>query len=1098
MEKALIRLVGAGFVFAIAATADDAKSIELFEKQVRPVLAAKCYSCHGPEQQFSSLRVDSREALLKGGNRGPALVPGDATLSLLAKAIRHDGLKMPVGGKLADAEIAAIESWISAGAPWPADAAKPSAAAKPGLYERLRKEHWAFQPVRDPKPPEIAGLSSPIDRFISATLAKEGLKLSEPADRATLIRRLSIVTTGLLPTPLEVDLFVHDQAPKAYERLVDRLLASTHFGEQWARHWMDVMRFAETFGNDWNYENKGAWLYRDYLIRAFNQDVPYDQLIREHLAGDLLDKPRMNVQEGINESVIGTASLRLGELGHDDCIRFRQIRTDVVDNQIDTLGKAFQGLTIACARCHDHKLDPIPTSDYYGLYGVLTSSRMVMRDADAPHVNDAAKRRLKELKPLIRAELAKQWMAETSTMPRYLMAANRAWKGEAPRAEDLAELSLDRMQAWVTLLEKNQAGMEEPLYPWMQIAGADIAGQWSKVKADYGEESQKRAAFNKEHFIPFGDVAKDGFGGWHADGDALTEGASPSGEFAIAENGSKAVTGVFPAGLYTHALSERLSAALRSPLVPKDKKFVSLQVLGGELGAWRTVLDNCMLSEDYQLIDHNAPQWLKVPNRDDQKSLPFYVELVTKEENPRIPDRPGRLKVTQEQMDSPDSYFGITRAVLHDVDETPKDELSQFSGLLDGAAPANLNELSARYSATIRRALNRWAEGKATNDDALWISWLLENKLVTNSDRLSSRLASLVDEYRYTEARIKAPKVFNGIADLDAGYNFPVLPGGDAAHPGRMVPRGFLQLVSGNQEGFKVFGSGRREVADLIASPANPLTARVMANRIWLHVFGRGIVPTADNFGVYGEHPSNPELLDSLAAKFVRDGWSIKKQIRYLLVSQTFQQVSKPSPEAVAADAQDRLLSHYPVHRMEGESIRDAILTVSGRLDPAMYGGSIHPYREEPKDYRKLHQGPLDGDGRRSIYLKVTRHEGSRFLETFDFPNPMVARGNRDSTNVPPQALALMNDPFVLDQAGVWADRLIAQKAPTMDARLDSMFRTALGRLPDDAERARFTGLAKELASLHKAAADKVMDNRDVWKDMAHAMFNLKEFVYIR
>ncbi len=1081
MEKALILLIALS-----AFAADDPKSVELFEKQVRPVLAAKCYSCHGPAQQFSSLRVDSREALLKGGNRGAALIPGDVNLSLLAKAIRHDGLKMPVGGKLTDTEIAAVESWIAAGAPWPTDTPKASAVTNPGLYERLRKEHWAFQPVRDPKP-EIS-----IDGFISAALAKESLKLSDPADRPTLIRRLSVVITGMLPTPLEVDLFVHDQSPKAYERLVDRLLASPHFGEQWARHWMDVMRFAETFGNDWNYENKGAWLYRDYLIRAFNRDVPYDQLIREHLAGDLLEKPRMNLQEGINESVIGTASLRLGELGHDDCIRFRQIRTDVVDNQIDTLGKAFQGLTIACARCHDHKLDPIPTSDYYGLYGVLTSSRMVMRDADAPNLNDAAKRRLKELKPLIRAELAKQWIAESSAMPRYLMAAHRAWKGEPSLPRDLSELSLDRVQAWVTLLEQNQPSMEQPLYPWIH------EGQWSDVKSGYAEESQKRTVFNREHFIPFGDVAKDGFGGWHADGNALSDGASPSGEFAVAESGANAVTGVFPAGLYTHALSERLSAALRSPVVPKDKKFVSLQVLGGKLGAWRTVLDNCMLSEDYQLIDHNSPQWLKVPNRDDQQALPFYVELVTKEENPRIPDRPGRLKVTQEQMDSPDSYFGITRAVLHDVDESPKDELSQFSGLLDGAAPASLTELAERYSSVIRRSLNRWSEARATDDDARWISWLLENRLLTNSSRLSPRLSSLIDEYRYTEARIAAPKVFNGMADLDAGYNFAVLPGGDAAHPGRMVPRGFLQLVSGNQDGFKVFGSGRREVAELIASPSNPLTARVMANRIWLHIFGRGIVPTADNFGVYGERPSHPELLDSLAARFMRDGWSIKKQIRYLVLSQTFQQASKPSPAAVTADAQDRLLSHYPVHRMEGESIRDAILTVSGRLDPVMYGGSIHPYREEPKDYRKLFQGPLDGDGRRSIYLKVTRHEGSRFLETFDFPNPMVARGNRDSTNVPPQALALMNDPFVLDQAGFWADRLIAQKAPTINARLDAMFRTALGRLPDDAERARFTGLAKELASLHKAVPDKLLDNRDVWKDMAHAMFNLKEFVYIR
>ena len=301
-----------------------------------------------------------------------------------------------------------------------------------------------------------------------------------------------------------------------------------------------------------------------------------------------------------------------------------------MDNQIDTLGKAFQGLTVACARCHDHKLDPIPTSDYYALYGALTSSRMVMRNADTPDVNAAAKQRLRELKPLIRSELAKQWIQETTLMPRYLMAAHRAWKGLPPKPEDLSDLSVDRIQAWLALLEKQKPGMEEPLYPWIQSAGSDFTQEWGKLQARYTEESRNRAAYNKEKFRPFGDLARDGFGGWYADGNAAIDGPSPSGELAVANSGPTAITGVFPAGIYTHALSERLDAALRSPLVPKDKKFLTLQVVGGKMGAWRTVLDNCMLSEDYQLLDSDAPRWLKIPNRDDQPKLPFYVELVTK------------------------------------------------------------------------------------------------------------------------------------------------------------------------------------------------------------------------------------------------------------------------------------------------------------------------------------------------------------------------------------------------------------------------------------------------------------------------------------
>jgi hypothetical protein len=415
-----------------------------------------------------------------------------------------------------------------------------------------------------------------------------------------------------------------------------------------------------------------------------------------------------------------------------------------------------------------------------------------------------------------------------------------------------------------------------------------------------------------------------------------------------------------------------------------------------------------------------------------------------------------------------------------------------------GSAPSSLEEVAGRYAGAVRHALNAWAAGAATDQDARWLGWLIENKLLTNSKDLSPALAALVDEYRAIESRIGLPKTFHGMADLDAGYNFPVLIGGDAARPGKLVPRGFLSLVSKSPDGLKAFGSGRREVAELLTDPANPLTSRVMANRIWQHVFGRGIVPTADNFGTYGERPSHPELLDHLAMRFVHEGWSIKKQIRFLVMSQTFRQSSRRSKEAAQIDPRNSLLSHYPIRRMEGESIRDAILTVSGRLDRTLYGPSIQPHREEPKDYRKLHQGPLDGNGRRSIYTKVTRHEGSRFLETFDFPNPNVARGNRDITNVPPQALALLNDPFVIDQSGVWADRLIAQQSPSVDVRIDAMFRIALGRLPDPAERDRFSGLTKEIASLHKIPPDKLLTSRELWRDVAHAVFNLKEFIYIR
>ena len=1079
----------------------DPQAVELFEKQVRPVLADRCFSCHGPSQQFSSLRLDSLRHMLRGGNKGPAIIAGRAGDSLLIKAIRHEGLEMPMGGKLREEEIVAIERWINLGAPWPEEAAL--GPGDPGFYEKIGKEHWAFQPVRESGPPPLRTIfwsDHPVDRFILAALEKAGLKPSPPAERRMLARRLSFVLTGLPPTPLEADLFVLDQSAGAYQRLVDRLLASPHFGEHWARHWMDVMRFAETFGNDWNYEIHGAWIYRDYVIRAFNQDLPYDQFIREHFAGDLLENPRINREEGINESEIGTAFFRLGEQGHDDCVRFRQIRTDVVDDQIDTLGKAFQGLTIACARCHDHKLDPISTTDYYALYGVLTSARLVTRTADIPEVHSDVKRRLREMKPHIRAELARWWILETESIPRYLLAAHRAWKRLSPQVKNLTELSLDRIQAWLSLLEKPEPEMEDPLYPWIEMAqsAANVAiAEWQKLGTRYAEESRSRAAFNRENFQSFGDFRLGELGTWHPDGTALSDGASPSGEFAVANLGPEATTGVFPAGIYTHALSERLNGTFRSSFVPKDKKFVSIRILGGKLGARRTILDNCMLNEDYALLETDSLAWLKIPNRDDQKDLPFYIELVTKQGNPRVPDRPGRLKASPAQLVAPHSYFGVTHAVLHEIDETPKDELTHMKRLFASQAPKDLAALAQRYAAVTREALDSWDKGRTSDDDARWIGWLLQNRLLTNSKELSPRLSALIGEYRAVESQIVSPRVFHGMADLDAGYDFPLLPGGDANHPGQTVSRGFLQLISKSKDGFKVFGSGRRELAELIASPDNPLTARVVVNRIWQHLFGRGLVSTSDNFGTYGESPSHPELLDYLAARFVRDGWSVKKLIRFLLLSRTFRQSAQYQPEAATADPLNRLLAHYPVRRLEGESIRDAILAVSGRLDRTLYGPSIHPYRELPKPYRKLHQGPLDGNGRRSIYLKVTRHEGPRFLEIFDLPNPAVARGARDVTNVPQQALVLMNDPFVVEQAGVWADRLLAQTA-SIEARVESMFRTALCRLPDAAEAEGFHGLVKRLASLHEVPPDQVLTNRDVWKDMAHVVLNLKEFIYTR
>ena len=1103
------------------------EDIEFFETRVRPVLAVNCYSCHGPDKQFNALRLDSREAMLVGGKRGPALVAGKPDESLLVQAVRHDdsqmGLQMPMGGKLADAEVEALAEWVRRGAFWPPQLSNsaPGAASSVGVagndhYETLAREHWAFQPVTRPALPDLAGKPGaarwsrhPADRFVYQALAEAKLAPAGPADRRVLIRRLSYVLTGLPSTAEEADRFAADESQDAYEQLVDRLLASPRFGEHWARHWLDLVRYGETRGYEWNYEIIGAWRYRDYLIRAFNQDVPYDQLVREHIAGDLLDEPRINHDEQINESVIGTAFYRLGEAGHDDCIKFRGIALDVMDNGIDTLTKTFQGLTVSCARCHDHKLDPIPTEDYYGLYSILNSSRVVTHSIDTAEVNQEPIARLRRVKREIRGELAQVWLREAEDVLPYLLALTPS-EGEAGGQDRAPLLDRKRLDAWRALLTCPDHGLADPGHPWAVLLDATAGGEtpFQRAAADvaerYREQAAERAEFNRANFEPFGDFRSEIAAGWRVSGMGLREGPSPSGEFAVAPEGDRAVTGIFPAGLYTHTTSARLNGAVRSPSLPRGlqeegregKKYLSLRAMGGMLGAHRTVIDNCAIGEKYQVLDR-ALQWNKIETQAEQERLPVFVELITKWENPRIPDRPGRLKDPGEYIDTPMSYFGVVEAVLHDVDETPREGLSHLMRLFEGAPPRDWRGFATRYARAIETAMANWAAGRATDDDARWLNWLVSNELLSNSPHANPWLRSLIGEYRATEATLSAPRTVEGLADGGPGRDFPVLVGGGEKSFGQPAPRRFLQHLLG-KEPFASEGSGRRELAEVIASPSNPLTARVLVNRIWHHIFGRGIVASVDNLGVIGDKPTHPELLDYLAARFVEEGWSVKKTIRLLVLSETFRQKSEAAPGAAEADPENELLHHYPLRRLQGESLRDSILLTSGKLSDSMYGPSVHPHRAEAKEYRRLFSGALDGEGRRSIYLKVTRMEGTEFLDTFDYPNPLVTRGRRDVTNVPAQALTLLNDPFVISEAKTCADKLLARPAGSVEERIAELFRTALGRGPNDVEQQRFRGLAAELASLHEVPRDELIDNPEVWKDLAHAVLNLKEFLYIQ
>jgi hypothetical protein len=956
----------------------------------------------------------------------------------------------------------------------------------------------ALPPVKD-----LAWARHPVDRFLLARLEQAGLQPAAPADRRTLSRRLSLVLLGLPPAPEETEAFLHDDSPAAWEHLVDRLLASPHFGERWARHWLDIVRFSETHGNEWNYEVHHAWRYRDYLIRAFNEDVPYDQFVREHIAGDLLPRPRWNPREQINESVIGTAFYRFGEANHDDCIALRQIGFDLADNQLDTLTKAFQATTVACARCHDHKLDAVSARDYHGLLGILRSSRLVSHTIDAPEVNADPLRRLTALKAEVRRELGEAWLRDAGDVARYLTAAQAKIAGQSDAAGLAKGLDPERLERWAAVLKVDKSPLEDPFTPWRLLASGKTA--WRQLAERVRQEERERAEFNAARFRTFADF-RSGTAGWQVGGQGMRQPRTHGGDFVLDLDGDTLVRAVLPGGCFTHALSDRLNGTLRSPVLSGSGKRVSFQVMGRHGAAVRLVSNNCQLNyKNYRGLTSPDLQWVTFAIPEDVDSLRVYAELMTMLDNPKFPDQlsalggdPDNYRVPWEKATAdPRSFFGVTRVVVHDGDEVPRPELGHLRPLFAGPEPATRADVAARYAETVAAVVRAWAADRASDDDVLWLQALLRGGLLGNSLRLTSRLQELATEYRRTEKELALPRIVPGVADFGPGFSQPILVRGDCWRPGAAVPRRYLEVLARSDERPITTGSGRLELAEQIASRDNPLTARVMVNRVWHHLFGAGLVRTPDDFGHVGEQPSHPELLDYLAARFMDEGWSVKRLIRSLVVTEAFRTASKPSPQAREVDPQNRLLQHYPARRLEAEAIRDAILAASGRLDPRLYGPSVQPHREGENADRRLFPGPLDGGGRRSVYIKNNLMEGPKFLGAFDFPGGKVTQGRRDVTNVPAQALALLNDPFVLQQADLWAGRLVRRPDATLAERIEYVFRIGLRRPPETEERQRFEQAVGQLAALEGVPAEDVLRSRAVWKDVAHAVFNLEEFIYI-
>lgn len=1211
-------------------------AIEFFEREVRPVLADRCYGCHGPEQQKAGLRVDHISTLLRGGDRGPVVVPGDPERSRLIHAIGYADveLQMPPRGRLPQAEIDRLTEWVRRGASWPAEPPPAASTAAQDAFDLAarRRSHWAWQPIARVTPPADPFCTSdhPIDRLVRQQLVAHGLAPAPRADAASLLRRLCFAITGLPPTP-EQRAAAAGAGDEGWSAQVDELLASPDYAERWARHWLDLVRYAETYGHEFDYPIENAWRYRDYVIRALDADVPYDQLVLEHVAGDLLAEPRRNPRDGTNESVIATGHYFFHQATHGP-VDVRQDQMDRVDNQIDVLGKAFLGLTISCARCHDHKFDAISSADYYAFAGFLTSSRAQTALLDPDHAIADQTAELERRHPAFSAAVLHQLdgLADPATpnLQRYLETAaglappadaareieahdlrveavtggtfrnqdmrgyggvwkndrHMWWTGAAvgdrvqlgfdvaadgsyelalamTRAPDygIVQVSLDgqllggpldlydrgvvatgpmplgeqrlsagahrltfemlgsnpsaaparmmgldtialrdtaavqrharevaaaarrrrldptRLGRWIELLHADVAQRpDHPLFALAAVArhaGNDLAARIDAVVTDLRGRIDAQPGPTGQ---PFANFDRD-YAGWFASGAAFRSHPTRAGECAV--NGDRVV--LLQAGVaHSAVLSSRHQGALRSPTFTIDHDFIDYR-LAGRGGQIRVIVDGFELDVYNALLFEGMS--FSVDTADDWR---WHRQRVAKYRGHRA-----HIEI----LDSGDGYVAVDEIRFADDGSAAPADVAAYQralSVLTDPPPRSLAVIADTLRRRCEAARTALAAGQQTADLPL-LACLLDHGLCGEVDAPRD----LARSWRQRAEALPAPVPVLAIQD-GTGADEAVLLRGQHRSPGAPAPRRFLEAIDG-PAARDLPDCGRLFLARRMLSPRNPLLARVAVNRVWHHLFGRGLVATTDNFGALGDAPSHPELLDWLAEWFRTEGhWSLKRLIRLIVTSQTWQQSSALlDPTAEERDPDDIWLHRMRPHRLEGEALRDAMLLVSGRLDRTRFGPpvAVHLTPFMGGRGRPGHSGPLDGDGRRTIYLEVRRNFLSPMMLAFDTPIPHSTVGRRSVSNVPAQGLILMNDPLIVELARRFAERALAAGDCSERERIARMFEAALGRAPCAAELDEMLGFVHTPADDPSAAADALA----AYADLAHALFNLKEFTYV-
>ncbi len=1000
--------VGWGVAAGVAAEADAGAEL----------LARRCVICHGPSQQMGGLALSSRDAALAGGSRGPALVPGSPDSSLVLARVLAD--EMPPGTPLSGEDKQALRAWIAAGAGWPGTLAE----------RRAGPDWWSLQLLREVAPPASESApsewsQSPIDLWVWSALRREGLEPAPEADPSDWIRRASFSLTGLPPEPGEVAAFLADNTPQARERLVDRLLASPHYGERWARHWLDLVRFAESEGFERDLPRDHAWPYRDYVINSFNRDRPYLEFARHQIAGDVIEPVS-------RDGVAATALLTLGPvdaIGLTSAVleERQMVREDQLEEMLGTVTQTFLGLTVNCARCHDHKFDPISQEEYYRMKAAFESVW--------PPTKPVPSKGLDSLLPHGRALLSGRERAERDFLVRRLEGRMQAIAAEIRTLFRAAQE--DRPTA----------------------AGPRPFARWTF-------DSDGRADHAPLHLTLVGEA--------RLEGGSLGLSSPEQGAAAEDEGSGVAVSATLPAEIREKTLEVWLDV---TSVPAKSETVMEIRGLSGYRGA---------AVDGIEFVAGDHPHW-------ENFSIGRFRSMDPGAGPERLqPDQRLHVAISY-RSDGSIRIFRDGEA----LGEASRPDGGVPAGRLQtyGAGDAVVRFQASRHLRVAEARLYRSALSPEQVRESYRTGILdrdPEEIRAGMTARQRQRLASLERELERLRDELKSvpePVLVHAATVREAGPTH-MLRRGAVGHPGQRVWPSGLDCVQGLAADFGLDADAseaerRTAMAEWIANPANPLFARVIANRVWQWHFGRGFVANPSDFGYNGGLPTHPELLDWLATELARSGWSVKALHKRILLSRTYRLSSRFDEQAASKDAGNRYLWRFSPRRLEGESVRDAMLVASGDLNRALHGESFRPFEFGEKRGSLRSYLLTDDDGpdlrRRTLYRMNVITGGDPLLESLDCPLPSTKTPERRSTTTALQALSLMNNSFVHHRARGFAKRL-EREARDSDVRVRLAYRLALGRQPSAGE------LAEGLDLLRQADLETLC-----W-----GLFNTSEFLYVR